>query len=108
MFSSVDSSGLITLYASREKKRTFCPVPGVFGSRRIDRTEPSLLSIGESIEGREWELSSVTERKTSRDGRLSMLAKERTVSWEACVLCFDDWRSAVIWWDSTVELANEV
>lgn len=41
-------SGLITRYASLEKNRTFCPEPGVFRSRRIERTEPYCLyrSVG--------------------------------------------------------------
>lgn len=33
-------SGVMRRYASREKKRTLCPVAGVFLSRSIDRTEP--------------------------------------------------------------------
>ena len=36
-------SGLITRYASLEKKRTFCPEPGVFLSRKMERTEPYCL-----------------------------------------------------------------
>lgn len=35
-------SGLITRKASLEKNRTFCPVPGVFRSLRMDRTDPPL------------------------------------------------------------------
>jgi len=35
----------MTLEASREKKRTFWPVPGVFGSRRIDLTLLYLPSV---------------------------------------------------------------
>lgn len=36
--SSGDALGLINLYASFEKNRTLCPVPGVLGPRRIERT----------------------------------------------------------------------
>jgi hypothetical protein len=36
----VDTSGLITLYASLEKNRTLWPVPGVLRSRKIERTLP--------------------------------------------------------------------
>ena len=45
---ALDTSGVITLYASREKKRTLCPVPGVWPSRRIERNElkrPSTVGV---------------------------------------------------------------
>lgn len=44
----VDGLGLITLKASFEKKRTLWPVPGVFGSLKIDLTvvSRSFFEIG--------------------------------------------------------------
>lgn len=46
----------------------------------MERTELNLLSTGDSREGRELELSCVTERKRSSDGRRTALANERRVS----------------------------
>ena len=46
VFVAMEVSGLMTWYASREKKRTFWPVPGVFGSRNIERTELYFGSMG--------------------------------------------------------------
>lgn len=41
----------MTLYASLEKKRTFCPEPGVFASRRIERTDPYCLLRSSGVMG---------------------------------------------------------
>jgi len=51
-----EASGLMTLWTSREKKRTFCPVPGVFGSRRMDLTLLNVPSGPGVMEGvsRDW------------------------------------------------------
>lgn len=78
---SIDCSGLITLYASREKNLTFCPVPGVLGSRRMERTEPEIMSgsINSGLseeDGRRanmvWDGSGVA----GRGGRLLLLMLE--------------------------------
>ena len=71
--SALDCSGLITRYASREKKRTLCPVPGVFPTLRMERMEPNLLS--KPI------LFSVTGVAGGNDGRDEVLSMEgRAVS----------------------------
>jgi hypothetical protein len=56
-----EASGLMTLEASREKKRTFWPVPGVFGSRKMDLTLLNLPSDPRVTEG--------VMEGVSRDGR---------------------------------------
>lgn len=77
---SIEISGLMTLYASREKKRTFCPVPGVLGSRRMERTDPmrsfrpggsgySSEGVGLWVSWEDAERGGSSVRSKSRDGR---------------------------------------
>ena len=64
--------GLMSLKASLEKNRTFCPVPGVLGSRRIERIE-LLASLRETgVLG--WTRSCPTRRAFEDDVDASLRA----------------------------------
>lgn len=64
---ALDCSGLMTRYASLEKKRTFWPVPGVLLGFRMERIELNLSPFALASVG------VLGARKLSMDGR-----------WESC------------------------